>query len=367
MTRKIILSITFIAWVFGSVSFVNADSWSLPKKRKYYSPNKKYYLEVTPKKLRSQLAYFEDKVEGNEDAGARKDVKNNRANSAFYVRRADGRYSKKREFPLLNEVSPVSAVVSDRGDYFVTFDNWHRVGYGNDAIVIYRSDGTLVKNFGLDDLLTQGDIETFPRSVSSRDWGGEHYIDETNGHLVLKVVSNGKSSYDVAATFHDLKIELASGQPLEIRRDLFPQPKVIGTVSANFATESSKASAFPGDSTCSSESKGFDSPGIVGLPSEQFFRKAIERPLPPYPAIAMVARAHGTVVIQILTSNIGDVICVRPMSGHPLFMRAALDAARKWKFEPFEVAGQNVMAAGTIAFNFITVEKNMNPNSQSRD
>ena len=44
--------------IIGAFAFVYADSWELPKKKNYFAPNKKYYLEVTPKKLESQLKIF---------------------------------------------------------------------------------------------------------------------------------------------------------------------------------------------------------------------------------------------------------------------------------------------------------------------
>jgi hypothetical protein len=221
VNRKIGFSIAFILFVIGPLASMQADSWSLPKKEKYYSANKKYYLEVTPKKLESQLKYFEDKVEGRENAGALKEIKNNRARGAFYARSAVIGYSKKSQFPLLNEVSPVSALVSNNGAYFVTFDNWHSVGYGDNVVVIYQSNGDLIKKFALDELLTKSDIETLPRSVSSIHWEGEHYIDEARGLLVLRVVAPGKRSWEDGATFHELKIELATGRTLEPKRDLF--------------------------------------------------------------------------------------------------------------------------------------------------
>src|SRR5262249_51852655 len=143
-----------------------------------------------------QLEYFEDKVEGSKNAGALKRATENLAKGVFYARRTDGGYSKKWEFPLINEVSPVSALVTDDGGYVITFDNWHAVGYGDNVVVIYRANGALVKKFGLEDLLTEGDIETLPHSVSSIWWGGEHYIDHANGILNLKVVANGKSYWE---------------------------------------------------------------------------------------------------------------------------------------------------------------------------
>lgn len=362
MRRRNILSIAFVLLAIGAFASAYADSWLLPKKEKYYSPNKKYYLEVTPKKLESQLQYFKDKVEGRENAGASKGVKENRAKGVFYARRADGGYSKKWEFPLLNEVSPVSAVVSSSGAYIVTFDNWHSVGYGEDVVVIYRSNGDLIKKFGLEDLLTEGDIETLRHSVSSRQWGGEHYIDDANGLLILKVVSNGKTSGDDDVKYHELKIELATGRPLESKRDLFRQLRLFGSVEAGTALESSDAS--PSKPTCATPEQSFDAPEAVSIPSELFYAKAKERPLPPYPAIAIAARVQSTVVVELLVSKDGDVICARILSGHPLLRATAETAALKWKFAPIEVSGNPTKAIGTVAINFKLIMKDMNPNYQ---
>lgn len=357
-------SIALALLIVGTCALVYADSWALPKKEKYFAPNKQYYLEVTPKKLESQLKYFEDKVQGRSNAGALKTATDNRAKGAFYARRADGGYAKKAEFPLLNEVSPVTALVSNSGNYVVTFDNWHTVGYGDDVVVIYHSDGTLVKKFGLEDLLTEGDIETLPHSVSSIWWGGEHYIDDATSTLILKVVANGKNYGNEDAKYHELKIELATGRPLESKRDLFPQLRVFSSVDSGTAPESSDAS--PGKPTCTSTEESFDSTGFVRVPSEQLYAKAKERPLPPYPPIAKAAHAQSTVIVEILVSKAGDVICARSLSGHPLLRAVAVTTALKWRFEPIET-GHPANVVSTVAFNFKLTEKDVNPNNQPRN
>lgn len=361
--RRIItlLSVFGILLTGVFVASVDADTWLLPKKKKYHSPNKKFYFEVTPKNLESQLKYFEDKVDGKENAGALEKTKENRARGAFYARRSDGGYSRKSKFFLSNEVSPVSAIVSNNGEYVVTFDNWHGVGYGDDVVVIYRSDGTLVKKFALEDLLTEGDIETLPHSTSSIHWGGEHYTDEANNLLVLKVVANGKSSWETAAKFHELKIELATGQPLEPKRDLFPQLRVFSSVDSGIATETSGSS--PSNALCSSSENNFDLTGATRIPSEQFYSNAKERPLSPYPPAAKAVRATGTVIVEVLVSETGNVVCARALSGHPLIRAAAANAVLKWKFEATEVSGKPVKSVGTVAINFKVTEKDVNPNN----
>ena len=355
------LTLSFLLILLGiSVCPVNADSWGLPKKRKYHSPNKKHYLEVVPKKLNSQLDYFEDKVEGRHDAGAVKGTKNNRARAAFYSLRADGSYSRKSEFLLVNEVSPVSAIVANGGRYAVTFDNWHGVGYGDDVVVIYRADGSLVKKFGLADLLTEGDLQTLPRSTSSIWWGGNHYLDEAKGLLVLRIVSNG-GGFGKEAKFHELKIELATGQPIEPKRDLFPQLRVSTSIDTSIASELTGGSS--GKVTCISEEIGFDSPSVTQVSPETFFDRAKGlQPLPGYPVIAQAARVQGTITLEILVSRTGDVVCARRLAGGPpLLEGSALSAVMKWKFEPFVRSGEPVWAVGRIALNFKLTETWLRP------
>jgi hypothetical protein len=265
--KSIFVALFFVA--AASLPFgASADEWALPKKEKYYSPNKKYYLEVTPKKLESQLKYFEDKVAKKKNAGALKAVKDNRAKAAFYVQRSVGGYSRESEFALVNEVSPVSALVSNDGNYVVTFDNWHGAGYGDEVVVLYRSNGAMIKKFGLEDILTEGDIETLPHSVSSIWWGADHYIDDSGGFLVLRIVSNRKDPWEVGVKFHELKMELATGRPLEPRRDLFPQPRVLGSVDTGAAHEPTQA-ASPSKPTCSNGTGNFDVTDAVRISSEQ--------------------------------------------------------------------------------------------------
>jgi hypothetical protein len=59
MKRQRIFPMALALLAVGAFVSAHADSWRLPEQKKYYSPNKKYYLEVTPKKLESQLKYFE--------------------------------------------------------------------------------------------------------------------------------------------------------------------------------------------------------------------------------------------------------------------------------------------------------------------
>ena len=83
--------------------------------------------------------------------------------------------------------------------------------------------------------------------------------------------------------------------------------------------------------------------------------KAISLPKPPYPPIAKAAKASGTVVVQVLVDEKGNVVLAHAVSGHPLLQAVAVAAARQAKFEPTKVSGKPVKVSGVIVYNF-TVE-----------
>lgn len=81
--------------------------------------------------------------------------------------------------------------------------------------------------------------------------------------------------------------------------------------------------------------------------------KAISLPKPAYPAIARAARASGTVVVQVLIDENGNVVSANAVSGHPLLQAVAVGAARQAKFSPTKLSGQPVKVTGVIQYNFV--------------
>jgi protein TonB len=81
--------------------------------------------------------------------------------------------------------------------------------------------------------------------------------------------------------------------------------------------------------------------------------KAINRVQPAYPPIARAAHASGAVQVQVTISEDGRVIEAAVMNGHPLLRDAALQAARRWTFQPTELSGVPVKVQGILTFNFI--------------
>jgi protein TonB len=84
--------------------------------------------------------------------------------------------------------------------------------------------------------------------------------------------------------------------------------------------------------------------------------KAITLPKPAYPPIAKQVKASGTVAVQVLVDEKGNVVTARPISGHPLLQAAAAAAARNAKFAPTKLNGKPVKVSGVINYNFARSE-----------
>jgi protein TonB len=81
--------------------------------------------------------------------------------------------------------------------------------------------------------------------------------------------------------------------------------------------------------------------------------KAISLPKPAYPAIAKSAHAAGTVTVQVLIDENGNVVAAHAVSGHPLLQAVAVQAARSARFSPTKLSGQPVKVSGVITYNFV--------------
>jgi protein TonB len=62
--------------------------------------------------------------------------------------------------------------------------------------------------------------------------------------------------------------------------------------------------------------------------------KSIVQVRPEYPPLARQARIQGQVLIDAILDEQGNVIDMKVVSGPPLLYQAALDALKKWKYEP---------------------------------
>jgi periplasmic protein TonB len=80
--------------------------------------------------------------------------------------------------------------------------------------------------------------------------------------------------------------------------------------------------------------------------------KAIVQTLPVYPTLAKQARVQGAVQIDAVLDEQGNVVDMKVVSGPPLLYQAALDALKKWKYEPTYLNDQPIAVEMIVTVSF---------------
>jgi hypothetical protein len=170
--------------VFGSDQ-LQADDWPAAKPITIFTEDASRFIRILPGVSLGDLVGFSGAAKGRY------------ATAELYVRQPDRSYRLMRDVRLVNPVAPVNALLAPSGA-FITFDNWHNLGYGR-IVAIYAADGSLVRDYALEDLYPAQRLGALPRSTSSRSWrcapnhfvaaeGAEVYVPEHfGGHFVFQM------------------------------------------------------------------------------------------------------------------------------------------------------------------------------------
>ncbi len=84
--------------------------------------------------------------------------------------------------------------------------------------------------------------------------------------------------------------------------------------------------------------------------------KLVFQPKPEYPPLARLARIQGRVRLEAIIAKDGTIADLKVMSGHPLLAEAALEAVRRWRYQPTLLNGKPVEVETEIEVNFILGE-----------
>jgi len=76
-------------------------------------------------------------------------------------------------------------------------------------------------------------------------------------------------------------------------------------------------------------------------------RKVKSRVNPAYPELARRMNIRGTVKVLVVVTPAGNLKDSKVVGGNPILVNAALDALKKWKFEP-----ASDESSGTVEFKF---------------
>lgn len=100
-------------------------------------------------------------------------------------------------------------------------------------------------------------------------------------------------------------------------------------------------------------------PAPTPKPAPKVIRKnvvngdALVLPKPPYPPMAKQIGVQGTVNVQVLIDEKGNVVSATAVSGHPLLVHVARQAAFQARFSPTYLGEQPVKVSGVITYNFL--------------
>ena len=73
---------------------------------------------------------------------------------------------------------------------------------------------------------------------------------------------------------------------------------------------------------------------------------------PEYPSLARSARIQGPVVLEAVISRQGTIEKLRVLTGHPMLVRAAIDAVIQWRYRCYVLNNEPVEVETQITVNF---------------
>jgi TonB family protein len=92
--------------------------------------------------------------------------------------------------------------------------------------------------------------------------------------------------------------------------------------------------------------------GGISENPDDFQRRLVNSPKPPYPALAQRAGLQGIVKLQVRVRKDGSVEVQKLLEGEPALADAAINAVKQWRAKPASINGQPVEVISTVTFNF---------------
>ena len=178
-------------------------------------------------------------------------------------------------------------------------------------------------------------VETYREQIDGRYWFPTYsYADEElvyGSGEVMHIRMRVKYT-DFKQGHADVKIIEVDGDEIEDAPTAKPTPQ-------------SAPSKQPETTPASPPSKSQITGGVLN-------DKAIEMPKPKYPEAAKQAGVSGLVRVRVTIDEEGNVIAAEAIDGPKELREAAVEAARKARFEPVRLHGQNIKVSGVLTYKF---------------
>lgn len=79
----------------------------------------------------------------------------------------------------------------------------------------------------------------------------------------------------------------------------------------------------------------------------------VYRVQPTYPPLARQVRVQGPVQLRAIISKTGSIEHLTVVSGHPMLVKAAMDAVQQWRYRPYLLNNEPVEIETEITVNFV--------------
>jgi len=91
----------------------------------------------------------------------------------------------------------------------------------------------------------------------------------------------------------------------------------------------------------------------TSVPPDEAAKRVAKAPKPAYPPLAEQARIQGNVILEVWIDETGKTTNISLVRGHPMLVSAAIEAVRKWTYQPFTVDGKPATVKTFVMVSFV--------------
>ncbi len=88
-------------------------------------------------------------------------------------------------------------------------------------------------------------------------------------------------------------------------------------------------------------------------PSRMMEGNLIYKVQPIYPPMARAVRVQGSVILKAVISKSGAIENLQVVSGHPMLVKAAIEAVSQWRYRPYVLNDEPVEVETQVTVNFL--------------
>jgi len=173
-----------------------ADEWIKEYKKTYTSQNGIFELLIVPTYVPENYDKEIEKRIKNPERYLNKPMKDTiiRCHAKLFKKTGNlGHLQLIWEKELVNPVAPYEALITNDGKFVITFDDWYKLGHGENVMVVYGEKGDLIKKHRLHEITS---LPTSQLSVSATSilWylGHETYSEQPQRLKILIIDKNSE-------------------------------------------------------------------------------------------------------------------------------------------------------------------------------